>query len=311
MTPTERRIRALVADGALDLPLPATGATAERHHALLQLARVETVGVARLAEAHTDAVAILAAADRPSAPGAVYGVWASERPGAHVHLDTASGTITGTKAFCSGVDLVDRALVTVVDDAERRLLVEVQLDGETATSDTTTDPWSTPALDDTATAAVRFDHHGIAQVVGPPGWYTDRPGFWHGAIGPAACWAGAAVGLADVAEDLTGDDPHRLAHLGAIRALVWGMHAALEQSGREIDADPDDALRARSRALSVRHLVERSASEILDRFGRSLGPRPFTSDPAAARRFADTHLYLRQNHAERDLHALATLPSPR
>lgn len=311
MSPTEERLRALAEGGHLDLPRPATGSTPARHQALLELARVEPVGVARLAEAHTDAVAILAESGRSADDGSLYGVWASERPGSSLRLDAAAGTITGTKHFCSGAGMVDRALVTVVDDTGARRLVEVTTEGPTAVPDTTAAPWSTPALDDTATTAMRFERHRIVDVVGPPDWYTERPGFWHGAIGPAGCWAGAAIGLADVAEDQTDDDPHRRAHLGAIRALAWGMRAALAHAGSEIDADPDHAARARYRALVTRHLVERAASEILDRFGRALGPRPFTSDGATARRFADTHLYLRQDHAERDLHALARLPPHR
>ena len=35
--------------------------------------------------------------------------------------------------------------------------------------------------------------------MGTPGWYVERNGFWHGAVGPAACWAGRAAGLVDAA----------------------------------------------------------------------------------------------------------------
>ena len=51
----------------------------------------------------------------------------------------------------------------------------------------------------------------------------------------------------------------------------------------------------------MRHTIERLASEVLDRFGEAFGPRPFVSDTAIDRRFADTHLYLRQHHDTRDL----------
>ena len=55
----------LVASGGLDLPAPGSGGTARRHRALFDLARRETVSVARCAEAHVDALAILAEAGRP------------------------------------------------------------------------------------------------------------------------------------------------------------------------------------------------------------------------------------------------------
>jgi hypothetical protein len=47
--------------------------------------------------------------------------------------------------------------------------------------------WASPAFADTATTAVQFPDH---RRVGEAGWYLSRPGFWHGSIGPAACWAG-------------------------------------------------------------------------------------------------------------------------
>jgi hypothetical protein len=58
------------------------------------------------------------------------------------------------------------------------------------------------------------------------------------------------------------------------------------------------------RALSVRHLVERWCHDIVDHADRGLGPRPLVRDPSHARRVAELGLYVRQDHAERDLEAL-------
>ncbi len=308
MKRTRAQLRSLLDDGLLEIPLPGSGSTPSRHLALLELARNESAAVARLAEAHVDAAAILAESGGSPIPGRLYGVWASESPERPLLLDREAATITGTKRFCSGVDTVDSALITASDEDGRRWLVEVALEGSSAIAATDDAPWSTPALADTATATMRFERHRVIGTLGPPDWYTERVGFWHGAVGPAACWAGAAIGLADYAELNTDEDPHRRAHLGGIRSLAWGMRAVLSHAGGEIDEGPGDVDSARYRAISVRHLVERSATELLDRFSRSLGPRPFTSDSQVAQRFADTHLYLRQNHAERDLYALAQLP---
>ena len=165
------------------------------------------------------------------------------------------------------------------------------------------DAWVCDALRESATGAATFTAHPASDddIVGEPGWYLDRVGFWHGACAPAACWAGAAAGLLAAAEELADDDPHRRAHLGAMRASVWAMHALLSAAGQEIDESPDDVDSARQRAYAVRHTVERLASEMLDRFGRAFGPRPFTTDRAVSQRWSDTHLYLRQHHGERDL----------
>jgi hypothetical protein len=300
-------LRDLVDDPRLVVPDPGSGATPERHRALFEVARTAPVSVARLVEAHTDAVSILHEAGLEPHPSALYGVWASEVPGSAVRMDLQTSRLVGSKPFCSGLGVVDRALVTVADgDLGKELLVEVEVaDSNTVSHDTSR--WSTPALAGTATGAVRFDDHAASRVVsGEHRWYLQRPGFWHGACGPAACWAGGAVGLVDAAEAMIDDDPHRRAHLGAMRALAWGLEAVLDRAGRDIDDAPDDVDAAHARALAVRHLVERSATEILDRFGTALGPRPFVSEPAVAQRFVDVHLYLRQDHGERDLAALGT-----
>jgi alkylation response protein AidB-like acyl-CoA dehydrogenase len=266
------------------------------------------VALARLAEAHADALAILHEAGGQAVAGAGYGVWASSAPGRDVHLDLDAGRVRGTKVFCSGLGIVDRALVTAVDADGRQWLVDVDLDAPGVAMDT--EGWATTALAATATGSVELDC-SFGAVVGGPDWYLTRPGFWHGACGPASCWAGAATGLVDVAERLVDDDPHRWAHLGALRAAAWGLDAVLAEAGRQIDAAPHDAGAAERRARALRHLVERSATEVLDRFGTAFGPRPFTTDEHVAQRALDLHLFLRQDHGERDLERLGRLPSGR
>jgi len=77
------RLRQLHQGGRLDLPLPGKSETASRHRRLLDFGR-EDLSLARLAEAHIDALAILAEADCAADPTALYGVWASEAPD-HCH----------------------------------------------------------------------------------------------------------------------------------------------------------------------------------------------------------------------------------
>lgn len=308
MTPTletARMLRSLHDDGALDLPLPGAGRTRDRHRALFGVARQHPVGVARLAEAHVDAVAILHEAGREPSPGSIYGVWASSSPGGTTLVD---GTIDGTKRFCSGLGIVDRALVVASTDSGAQQLLDV----DARLQDTIgfdTEGWATVALSDTSTGDITYTGHRIDAdaLVGAPGWYLERPGFWHGACGPAACWAGATSGLIDAAGDNTSSDPHQLAHLGAMEATRWALEAMLDAAGDEIDAAPDDIVLGERRARSLRHTTERLCSDVLDRFGRAFGPRPFVGDAALARRFADTHIYLRQHHGERELGALAKL----
>ena len=259
----------------------------------------EDLSLARLAEAHFDAVAILAEAGKKAVPGALYGVWAAERPGREVLLE--SGEIRGEKMFLSGAGIVDRALVTVRGTVAGSVLVEVDLKAELARVSFDGGSWKSRAFAETGTASGRFDRVPIAGVVGEVGWYVGRPGFWHGACGPAACWAGGAAGLLDVAIEQSRDDPHTLAHLGAMRADVWELGAVLDAAGREIDAGGDDGM---ARALTVRHLVEQACTDVLRRFTRAYGPHLLAMDEDFIRRYGELDLYVRQSHAERDLEAL-------
>ena len=111
----DRRIdRQWLDSGALDLPLPGGGDTAQRWRRLAELPR-STSSRRRLAEAHADAVAILAELGGPEPkPGRLWGVWAAESRDAvlSAHGDGDAVTLDGTKAWCSGAGLCTHALVT-------------------------------------------------------------------------------------------------------------------------------------------------------------------------------------------------------
>lgn len=310
MNSTAERFRELVADGRLDLPFPAEGHSGERLTRLADLARRSTVGIARLAEAHTDALAILHEAGRTAeGRNCSYGVWASETPGRAVRYDSPSGTISGEKPFGTGVGIVDRALITAVGSDDRRILLDVDVATAPDTLTGLTTGWATSALRGTATGPVVFDRHPVGHdaVVGGPNWYLTRPGFWHGACAPTACWAGAAFGIVDAATHLVDDDPHRRAQHGALVAHQWTLEALLRTAATDMDGAPGDVAAAEYRARALRYTVERACTDILDRFSRVFGPRPFTSDVDVARRSHDLHLYLRQHHGERELGALSSL----
>ena len=167
-----------------------------RHRRLFELGRAD-LSIGRLMEAHTDALAILHQANRVPCPGSLYAVWASERPGTGITACPEPGAIRldGTKQFCTGIGLCDIALITVVGppDPSRSILLQVDLRAGTAGRLGSTESWKSPRFESTNTGtircvAVRVD---ADDVIGQPGWYLDRPGFWHGAIGPAAVWAAA------------------------------------------------------------------------------------------------------------------------
>ena len=296
-----------VDSGRLDLPFPGGGQTRERWAALAALAE-QDLSLARLAEGHTDALAILAelGASSPQA-GSRWGVWAAQPPGPAL---TASVTgrqwrLDGIKQYCSGAQSCTDALVTAAAPDGSRLFAV-----STASLVPIPGTWSATGMAASDTLDVRFDSVP-AVPIGGPGRYISRPGFAHGGAGVAACWYGGAraVGrtlLAAAAERDIG--PHALAHLGAVDIALRTAKTGLDQAADEIDADPDDrADGGRLRALRVRAQVEAVATEVMHRVGRALGAGPLCRDKAHSRRVADLTVYLRQHHAERDLAALGAL----
>jgi len=301
----EARLRQLQREGALRLPLPGGGETPARHRRLFDIGR-QDLSLARMVEAHVDALAILTEAGRPADPEALYGVWASETPGASLQLDRSpSGLqLNGIKPFCSGAALVDRALVTVTVPEQRIIDVDLRANSDAVSIDETA--WHVAAFAETRTATVTFNRVPVADddIINEAGWYVNRPGFWHGACGPACCWAGGAVALVDYARSQSREDPHTLAHLAALHADAWSLEAYLKCAGQEIDECPMNWETARIRALTLRHLVEQICTDVLRRFARAYGPRPLAFDCETSRRYQELDLYLRQSHAERDLELL-------
>lgn len=299
--------------GELDLPLPASGHTAARWFKLADLTAVDVVA-GRLAEAHTDAVAILAELDgTPAQPGQLWGVWAAEAPG---HALTASedgnGTrLDGMKPWCSGAGLCSHALVTAHGRDGKRGLFAVDLaDAGVAALASS---WRNAGMAGSDTRSVRFDAVP-ATPVGAPGEYLERPGFWHGAIGVAACWLGGARAVAaplyrSVAEhEGASSNPHAQAHLGAVDAALAAAEAVLLFAADYVDAEPASG-RTELVARRVRAVAETAVDEAITRTGRSLGPAPLALDADHAQRVADLTMYVRQSHAERDLAALGRLAS--
>ncbi|HEY1920625.1 MAG TPA: acyl-CoA dehydrogenase [Streptosporangiaceae bacterium] len=293
-----------VESGRLDLPLPGSGRTAARWAAFAALAE-EDLSLARLSEGHADAVAILAELGGPAPePGSRWGVWAAHPPGPGLDAkNTADGwRLRGTKQYCSGAWSCTHALVTAAAPDGMRLFA-------VATEPLTPVPGSWPATGMAGSDTLDIDFPDVAaRPVGPPGGYTNRPGFAHGGVGVAACWYGGAraVGRTLLAAAAGRDvGPHALAHLGGVDIALRAARAALDEAADDIDADPEDLKEGGPlRAMRVRALVEAVASEVVRRVGRALGAGPLGHDAAHSRRVADLTVYLRQHHAERDLAAL-------
>lgn len=298
--------------GELDLPLPGAGQTARRWLKLAALTERDVVA-GRLAEAHTDAVAILAELGGPAPePGQLWGVWAAESAEAVVTVTDDDGTavLDGTKPWCSGAGLCTHALITARRADNSRGLYAVDLNQPQVIP--LTHSWRNTGMKASDTRSVQLAG-AAAEPVGQPGEYLNRPGFWHGAMAVAACWLGGARGVAGplyraIADehDNASRDPHAHAHLGAVDAALAAGNAVLMAAACYVDVEPH-ADTAELMARRVRAVVEHAADEAITRTGRALGPKLLALDGEHAQRVADLTLYVRQSHAERDLAALGRL----
>jgi alkylation response protein AidB-like acyl-CoA dehydrogenase len=296
--------------GDLDLPLPGGGRTADRWAALAALGRTD-LALARLAEGHVDALAILAEAGRPAVPDALYGVWAARSGGTGAALTRGDEglRLTGTVRFCSGANLLDRALVAASppgEDGTAGWLVEIDVRDSAVLRDP--DSWAAIGMDASDSIDVRFADLPVTpgMVVGEPGWYVGRRGFPLGGGGVAAVWLGGAAGVLDSVltqlREAPKVDEHQLAHLGALHTTLRSTEAMLATTALDVDADP--GLDPTMLAATCRAAAERTAWDVLDRVPRITGPTPLCRDRRFAQQLADLQVYVRQHHAERDLAGL-------
>ena len=265
--------------------------------------------VARLSEAHLDAMAILAELHGPVPPRVSrWGVWAAHpaQPSLVAHRVGDEWQLSGTKPFCSGARICTHALVSAdADDGYRLFAVELG-NGVSPRLGT----W--PAVGMAACDSLTVDFDQVRAVrVGAANDYLRRPGFWYGASAVAACWYGGALGLARSFMLAHRDNrlgAHGLAHLGAVDAALHSIANDMRVLAEEVDRDPLDKSRtAEIRARQFRQQSEVVAIDVIDRVRRALGARPLVHDARHAALAADLPVYLAQSHSESDLERLGKL----
>jgi alkylation response protein AidB-like acyl-CoA dehydrogenase len=297
------RLRELQRDGLDRLPLPGSGQTLARWRVLAEVAGHD-LGLCKLFEGHTDALAIMDELGHPVTPaGSTWGTWAAEPPALRLAVRASHGRVRldGRKAWCSGAAVVSHALVTAWDEQGRQQLVAVALDqpGVRVSSE----GWQAVGMSATASVMVDFDQ-ALGDAIGGPGDYVQRPGFWQGGIGVAACWYGAAQALAGtlLRHCQERKEVHALAHLGAVDTALSSAIWTLRQAAAQIDQYPQADCQLLARR--ARAVIEHTAEVVLLHTGRALGAGPYCQNAWFARLIADLPVFLRQSHAERDLAAL-------
>ncbi|HEY0295402.1 MAG TPA: acyl-CoA dehydrogenase family protein [Bordetella sp.] len=298
-------LQSLVEAGYGDLPRPGSSRTLRRWQMLAAAAQFD-LSLAKLYESHADALAILHELGHAdlSMRGGIWGVWCAEPPSHRVQAcprDSGGKSVRlhGAKAWCSGASHVTQALVSAWNDQGHSCLVALDLDQPEI--EIVHEAWGAVGM--AATASVDIVFHGAAgTLVGAPGAYLDRPGFYHGAAGVAACWYGAASAIAQRVLDSVRshqDAPHSLAHLGALDLVLTQARHQLRIAAAEIDANPGESCQQAVRR--ARLAAESAAETILIRAPRAFGPGPMCQDVRIARLLADLPVFIRQSHAERDL----------
>ena len=323
-------LRDLVRQGLDQLPLPGSGHTLARWRALAAVAEHD-LSLAKLYEGHTDALAILAELDGAAtdhgvfhkppervSPGdeTVWGVWASEAPGGRVSFEPATPAadgavmLTGLKHWCSGARTASHALLTVWPveaqqpaDAPQLAWLPIDQPGVHVIAD----GWKAVGMNASASLQVQLTG-ARAWLVGSPGQYLSRPGFWQGGAGVAACWYGGTATLAKTLYRAVADRPEHsrspflLAAAGKVAVKMRGMALLLQDAARWIDAHPHAD--ASDMALGVRLAAAAGATQVLEVVAAALGATPFCTDAAFARAAADLPVFIRQSHADRDYAAL-------
>ncbi|MGD9943397.1 MAG: acyl-CoA dehydrogenase [Burkholderiaceae bacterium] len=303
--PAETALRSLIERGWGQLPYPGAGHTLDRWRVFSAVAQRD-LAWAKLLESHADALAILRELGHAESATSneLWATWCAEPSDARLEFRRAgdrseSVRLHGLKAWCSGANIVTQALVSGWNEAGQPCLVAVPM-AQTGVR-VTRDGWQAVGMAATASVNVVFEG-ACGMPVGPPGGYVKRAGFMHGAAGVAACWYGAATAIAvEVRRFLQGrrEDPHALAHLGALDVALTQAADQLRLTAAEIDARPGDSCLQAVRR--TRLSVETAVETVLTRAPRALGAAPLCKNARLARLLADLPVYIRQSHAERDL----------
>jgi len=224
----------------------------------------------------------------------LFGVWATEPPpGVRVVADGQALALSGAKSFATGCLGLERAIITVQAEGEKRLLI-VPITPERAD----VSGWRTRGM--RATGSGVYDFTGV--IVSPDMWlgqagdYEREPAFTGGAWRFTAVQLGAVERLVMLLREHLwhgaghGDPLQRLSFALAVAAArtagLWVRQAAaMTEQGR-----PE----AVALTLMTRGVVEQAGLKVMEIAARAIGTRSFFEDQEVDRITRDLGLYLRQ-----------------
>lgn len=260
--------------------------------------------IAKWFESHLDALSILHEVGYDKAPQGLWAIWAAEGHPDPIRYE--EGKVSGTKAWCSGANMVDYGLMTYRDEHGQAQLLMMDMHQIGIDIDNTT--WQAVGMQDTDTATVHF-YQVAASNVGASNAYLERAGFWHGAAGVAACWYGAAACIASYLITSYKHKPndYKAMYLGQISTALAVTQQYFYHIADLIDTEPQQ-----SHELIIRQLrtnVEQVARQAMEVAGQALGAAPFCNNAHFARLSADLAVFIRQSHGAFDLQKIGELSS--
>lgn len=292
------------------IPHPASGFSGAHESQSLSLVRWQILAyvasidltIAKWFESHLDALSILHEVGHDKAVEGLWAVWAAE--GHPDPLRYEQGKVTGTKAWCSGANMVDHGLMTYRDQHGDSQLLMVNMDQ--AGIETDNEGWQAVGMQATDTATIQFQQVAASQV-GPANSYLNRVGFWHGAAGVAACWYGAAAGIAAYLSTSYQKKPHdyKAMYLGQTDTALAVTQQYFHHVAALIDSQPQQDHERIIREL--RSHTEMVVRQVLDIAGQALGAAPFCGSAHFARLSADLAVFIRQSHGAFDLQKIGEL----
>jgi alkylation response protein AidB-like acyl-CoA dehydrogenase len=263
------------------------------------------LSLGRLFEGHANAcklVHMLATKDQADLvwekvrAGGILGVWGADgqNPVA-VNLNAPTPSLSGEKAFCSGLGIVTLAIVSAASAGGLQLLLIDVTETERG------DPshWQLSGMQATQSGTYNFDTMAPEKLIllGPPDAYYGEPHFFGGQWRYLALHAGCVAEMAQTINlhlnslnrPATDSEAMRMARLVGLsqQSMMWATHVANQT---EVLANPEAGLQA----IIGREMVECSCVEAVTLAERIIGTQAFKYGHRLERLCRDLRTYLRQ-----------------
>lgn len=237
--------------------------------------------------------------------GAIWGFWAAESVNSRVIIEPLGDdlcTLNGVKFACPGAADIGYALITgwYSDETAPHLVhMELAQPGVRVSQG----DWHPIGMAADTSHDVSLEN-ATGRLVGGPGFYVTRPGFWHGSAGMAACWFGGALSLGNLLREALAERKGlptalQLAALGKVHLELSQGVLQLQGAATWLDLNP--ARDAKAVALSLRIAIRQIAKKVLDEVSNTLGVSSFYRNALFANLAADLPVFVRLNSSEDEL----------